>query len=180
MAGKPLRLAMNVGKTLALSHVIMEYGFFMGPASGPSMLPTFQVAGESILVDHRYRYGRNVLVGDLVHFKIPIFPESDGIKRVIGMPGDYVMLGSPDAEKQKMIQVRTSRSLPQREPLLRIYVQVPQGHCWVVGDNLEASRDSRLYGPVPLALIRGKAVNKPWWLSLLSPGGTAENGLREV
>ncbi|KAK1688004.1 peptidase S24/S26A/S26B/S26C [Colletotrichum godetiae] len=161
MAGRPLRLAMNVGKTLALSHVMMEYGFFMGPASGPSMLPTFQVAGESILVDHRYRYGRNVLVGDLVHFKIPIFPESDGIKRVIGMPGDYVMLGSPDAEKQKMIQV-------------------PQGHCWVVGDNLEASRDSRLYGPVPLALIRGKAVNKPWWLALLAQGGTAENGLRDV
>ncbi|OHE96754.1 hypothetical protein CORC01_07900 [Colletotrichum orchidophilum] len=161
MAGRPIRLALNVGKTLALSHVMMEYGWFMGPASGPSMLPTLEVAGESILVDHRSRCGRNVHVGDLVLFKIPIFPESDGIKRVMGMPGDYVLLGSPDAKTPKMIQV-------------------PQGHCWVVGDNLEASRDSRLYGPVPLALIRGKAVEKPWWLSLFSSGGAAGNGLRDV
>ena len=38
--------------------------------------------------------------------------------------------------------------------------QVPQGHCWLVGDNLPASRDSRDFGPVPLGLIRGKAIAK--------------------
>jgi inner membrane protease subunit 1 len=41
---------------------------------------------------------------------------------------------------------------------------VPQGHCWIVGDNLVASRDSRYFGPVPLALIRGKVIAtvRPW------------------
>lgn len=38
--------------------------------------------------------------------------------------------------------------------------QVPQGHCWIVGDNLAASRDSRQFGPVPLALIRGKVIGR--------------------
>ncbi len=37
-------------------------------------------------------------------------------------------------------------------------LQVPKGHCWIVGDNLVASRDSRYFGPVPLALIRGKVI----------------------
>lgn len=38
--------------------------------------------------------------------------------------------------------------------------QVPAGHCWVAGDNQAHSRDSRLYGPVPLALVRGKVVGR--------------------
>lgn len=45
-------------------------------------------------------------------------------------------------------------------------LQVPKGHCWVLGDNLHASRDSRLYGPLPMALIDGKVIYKtgswPW------------------
>lgn len=36
--------------------------------------------------------------------------------------------------------------------------QVPPGHIWLEGDNLIVSRDSREYGPVPLALVRGRAV----------------------
>ena len=42
--------------------------------------------------------------------------------------------------------------------------QVPEGHCWIVGDNLPASRDSRQFGPLPLALIQGKIIAKvlPW------------------
>jgi hypothetical protein len=36
--------------------------------------------------------------------------------------------------------------------------QVPTGHVWLTGDNLILSRDSREYGPVPLALMRGRVV----------------------
>ncbi len=37
-------------------------------------------------------------------------------------------------------------------------VVVPEGHMWVQGDNLVLSRDSREYGPVPLALVKGRVV----------------------
>ena len=49
-------------------------------------------------------------------------------------------------------------------------VQVPPGHCWIVGDNLPQSRDSRMFGPLPMALIQGKAIRRfnPWW-NLLAP-----------
>lgn len=42
------------------------------------------------------------------------------------------------------------------------YIQIPEGHCWVEGDNLPDSRDSREYGPVPLALVKGKVIAKVW------------------
>ncbi|KAK2048912.1 LexA/Signal peptidase [Colletotrichum somersetense] len=158
MAGQPFRLALNVGKTMAFAHLFWEYGYAWGPASGPSMLPTFEVAGENLVADKHYRYGRDVAVGDLVYYKIPIFPKSTGVKRVVGMPGDYVLFNSPDSQKDMM-------------------VQVPQGHCWLVGDNLEASRDSRMYGPVPLALIGGKVVAKA---SPFSGNNWLESGLRDV
>lgn len=32
----------------------------------------------------------------------------------------------------------------------------------MLGDNLPESRDSRTYGPVPLALIKGKVIAKVW------------------
>lgn len=158
MAGRPLRLALNVGKSIAAAHVFVDYGFTSAPASGASMLPTFQVNGDDVVVDRRYRYGRDIVVGDLVSYSIPIFKNSVGIKRVIGMPGDYVLIDSPDGASDRMIQVRfqIDDGVPE-VPLLTVW-QVPQGHCWIVGDNLEASRDSRTFGAVPLALIKGKAI----------------------
>lgn len=38
------------------------------------------------------------------------------------------------------------------------YVTVPKGHVFLGGDNLACSTDSREYGPVPLALVKGKIV----------------------
>lgn len=43
-----------------------------------------------------------------------------------------------------------------------------------MGDNLTVSRDSRDFGPVPLGLIRGKA------LMLLWPFKWLDNGLTKV
>lgn len=52
--------------------------------------------------------------------------------------------------------------------MLTLGCQVPKGHCWVLGDNLLSSRDSRLYGPLPMALIDGKVMYQtgswPWQL----------------
>ena len=40
--------------------------------------------------------------------------------------------------------------------------QIPEGHCWIAGDNAPASRDSRDYGPIPLALVKGKVIARIW------------------
>ena len=42
-------------------------------------------------------------------------------------------------------------------------VIVPRGYCWILGDNRSLSRDSRRFGPVPLAFVRRKVI---WRLGL--------------
>lgn len=107
---------------------------------GPSMIPTLSWDGVWVLISRFFhRRGRNIAVGDLISFENPIRPGYYSIKRVIGMPGDFVCRDTPGKGDGWL-------------------VQVPEGHCWVNGDNLAASRDSRHFGPLPLALVRGKVL----------------------
>lgn len=93
--GHPIRLLYATAQTFALAHVISHYGISFGHGWGPSMLPTFLVAGEWFITDKRCRRGRGVGVGDCVVYAIPVEPGEEGVKRVMGMPGDYVLLNSP-------------------------------------------------------------------------------------
>ena len=77
----------------------------VAPGSGPSMLPTFLVWNEWFVADRSYRRGRGVRVGDCVTYTIPVEPHEGGVKRVIGMPGDYVLLNSPGSKNDDMMQV---------------------------------------------------------------------------
>lgn len=85
-----------------------------------------------------------------------MFPNEQGCKRVIGMPGDFVSVITPgrlsDADSTTVDVEGKWASV--REQVIR----VPEGHCWVAGDNLEWSRDSRLYGPLPLGLVKAKVL----------------------
>lgn len=41
-----------------------------------------------------------------------------------------------------------------------IFLKIPKGHVWLLGDNPDCSKDSRHFGPVPYGLIRGRACLK--------------------
>jgi len=144
-AGHPARLFIAVLKFGFAAHVFSEFGYVAVPAWGASMLPTFEVLGDWMLVSRLYRRGRGIEVGDIVTFDSVAEPGERVIKRVLGLEGDYVMMDTPGTGSDEMIQV-------------------PPGHCWVVGDNLPYSRDSRHLGPIPMALIKGKVIAKimPW------------------
>lgn len=120
-------------------HLLLHYVVSIRTTYGPSMLPTISHTGDSVLVSFWHRRGRGVKVGDLVTFAHPMHPIERTIKRIIGMPGDFVLRDTPGKGEGLM-------------------VQVPKGHCWVVGDNLPWSRDSRMYGPIPLGLVKGKVL----------------------
>jgi inner membrane protease subunit 1 len=104
------------------------------------MLPTFAAQRNCIVIENLTRTFpllRPLQHGDVVALVQPQTLEPV-TKRIIGLAGDEILL-SPD------------------EPDSRC-VRVPKGHVWVEGDNRTASRDSRQYGPVPIALLRGRVL----------------------
>jgi inner membrane protease subunit 1 len=103
--GHPLRLSIAALKTILLAHVFWQYGYSLAPLQGPSMLPTFEVAGDSVIVSRYYRRGRGVKVGDLVSFDSVVEPGESVLKRVLGLQGDYVLRDTPGTT-DSMIQVR--------------------------------------------------------------------------
>lgn len=54
------------------------------------MYPAFRVWGDYALISKLHRHGRKMGVGDIAVFKHPQFTGQWAVKRIIGMPGDYV------------------------------------------------------------------------------------------
>ncbi|KAI0830661.1 signal peptidase I family protein [Trametes gibbosa] len=102
------------------------------------MFPTMGMYGEAVL-ELKWIDPRSLRRGDLVTHISPVDPTRKVCKRVTGLPGDVVCVDP------------TGEYAPSTE-----HVVVPRNHIWVTGDNLAYSRDSRIYGPVPLGLVKGK------------------------
>lgn len=141
-----------------------------------SMMDTLLV-GDYIMVNrfvyapHSFDWERKLLPtrqirrGDIVVFKQPETPEVDYIKRVAGLPGDQVELqdgylyvnGEPVEEGYVSDQYR------RRDPGKNFGpTRVAPGNYFVLGDHRNSSSDSRRWGQVPEALIKGRAV-LIWW-----------------
>ena len=95
----------NVTKALFGLHFWNDYVFGVQATLGPSMLPTMNARGDWVCVSKFYRRGKGVRVGDLVSAKHPTFPGTGIMKRVLGMPGDFVLRDSPDSGSKMMVQV---------------------------------------------------------------------------
>lgn len=120
-----------------------------------SMEPNFH-DGDYIIVNRlAYKWGAPER-GDVVVFPYPNNPEEDYIKRVIGLPGDRVAVYSG---------VLYINGQPVDEPYLSETMRedysehvVPDGSVIVMGDNRNASSDSRSWGPLPISDVIGKAI----------------------
>lgn len=81
-------------------------------------------------------------------------PEGPVIKRVLGLPGE-------DLEQRDGVLYLEGRRL--QEPYLERYdqgdVSLPTGSGYaVLGDNRQASQDSRTWGPLPLKAFRSRLL----------------------
>ncbi len=135
-----------------------------------------QVSMENTLLPNQYvlvdkltprfePYGR----GDIVVFTEPgAAPDATPlIKRVIGLPGDTVDLAGGHVvinghALQEPYVYPGSVTLPLTA---QTHWVIPAGDLFVLGDHREASRDSRAFGPVPIANVLGRA-----WLRYWPPG----------
>lgn len=153
-----LGTALAVGKFFLFAHVFHAYVGGIGMTEGISMMPTIPNSLSRrpvLLYSSLHRRGRNIKVGDIIVYKNPLFPNDTGCKRVIGMPGDYVAVMTAG---RREADVETVDSEGRWASVRQEMIRVPEGHCWVAGDNLDWSRDSRLFGPLPLGLVQAKVL----------------------
>jgi len=98
--------------------------------------------------------------GDVVIFEPPDVLDEDYIKRVIGLPGDKV-----EVKNGKVYVNNTALNEPYiKEAPFSPYnaTIVPANNLFVMGDNRNASRDSRSFGMLPIDKIVGKAMVVYW------------------
>jgi len=91
------------------------------------------------------------------------------VKRVAGLPGDTLEIrgGALIVGGRRMAPPPTAR-LQEGDPPDFGPVRVPEDSCFVLGDNLEESLDSRAWGFVPMESIVGRAMMVYW---SIAPGG---------
>jgi signal peptidase I len=156
------------GIVVVLAILVMVYLFIMSPQeiNGASMEPNFH-NGEFILTNKIMYKLREPIRGDVVIFKSPRNKEVDYIKRVIGLPGDTVLL------KENSFYVNGQKvEEPYLTPDITIFggsyliegqeIVVPPGQYFVSGDNRPHSSDSREFGPIPREDIIGVAILRYW------------------
>lgn len=136
------------------SLFIVVYLFIMQPnqVKGASMEPTF-INGDYIFTSRITYKFKPFERGDVVVFKSPKNPDIEYIKRIIGLPGDKVMV----KESEVYVNGRklTEKYISEKTNLWDggyskegIATTVPQGYLFVMGDNRPRSSDSREFGPV--------------------------------
>ncbi|KZO99301.1 LexA/Signal peptidase [Calocera viscosa TUFC12733] len=146
-----------------------EWGADVRLAWGASMLPTLRHDTSIVLVSKYPPAFRppNLKVGDLVVAQSPLKQHWQVLKRVVGLPGDTICVDPSGA-------VRGHGGWEDGGGG-REHVVVPRGHVWLAGDNMSASIDSRTFGPISLALLKGKVFYRIW-----PDPGPLENTLREL
>jgi signal peptidase I len=104
--------------------------------------------------------------GDVVVFKAPTQPDKDFIKRVIGLPGDTVLVknGTVYVNGQALNEPYIHYPATYTYPFDGQPKEIPDGYYFVLGDNRPNSSDSHLGWNVPVDNLVGRA-----WISYWPP-----------
>lgn len=119
--------------------------------------------------------------GDVVVFRFPENPQIDYIKRVVALPGDMVayrdkqlylngeLIESTELSRstfgfteytryeENLLGYQHEMQVSSNPANFDIVTTVPRGHYFVMGDNRDNSNDSRVWGFVPDANLKGRA-----------------------
>ena len=122
---------------------------------GPSTQPTYH-SGQRILIA-RHFFG-SLHRGDVIVFKPPVAGRDDLIKRVIGVPGDHIVIrGGRVWVNGTALDDLHAHGAPTSCAGRWCDVTLGPNEYYVMGDNRANSSDSRIWGPVTRDRIEGKA-----------------------
>lgn len=146
-------IALTVLVFIAIHFTVQNY-----LVDGVSMQPGLQ-NGEYVLVNKVAYLFHAPERGDVIVFEWPVDTSKNLIKRVIGLPGDKIVLSgnAVTVDGVKLNETYVSAPVDGAEKLT-----VPANDYFVLGDNRPDSDDSRDWGFVPKDYVIGKAVMIYW------------------
>lgn len=167
--------------TLAALGIALFIRFFVAApyiVEGASMENTFHTFNYLIIDKLSYELGSPER-GDVIVMKFPYDTTRSFIKRVIGLPGETVVIdGTLVTIKNTAHPEGFTLTEPYISPdnAMDSHVQITLGptEYWVLGDNRKASADSRAWGTLPAKDIVGRAFVRLYPLSEIGlfPGET--------
>ncbi|HEX3435161.1 MAG TPA: signal peptidase I [Pseudacidobacterium sp.] len=143
------------------SFFIITFLYQPVKVEGTSMQP--ELRDQDRLFVNKFAYNfEHISRGDVVVFYYPRDPSKSYIKRVIGLPGDDILI----REGRVFVNgnVVDEPYVPQKFQDVRSMgeIVVPPNEYFVMGDHRSISSDSRDFGPVPRKMIYGKAAFVYW------------------
>lgn len=141
---------------------IVVYLYILQPnqVRGASMEPTFN-SGDYIFTSKVTYKMRPPQRGDVIVFNSPRNAEVEYIKRIIGLPGDKVLITNGEVRVNN--RVLDEPYIAARTPLWENgftkegeEFTVPTEQLFVMGDNRPRSSDSREFGPIPFSSVIGQ------------------------
>jgi len=153
-----------IGLALLLFLVLRLFVFRVATVSGDSMLPTLE-DGDRLILNRAAVVFSELRTGDIVAYPYPGNPSEYHIKRVVGVPGDevdfmmghFIVNGQPLDDAFSYNEVWSGGNV--HFPLI-----VEEGHLFVLGDNRNASKDSRYstVGTIASSDIIGRVLVRIW------------------
>jgi signal peptidase I len=130
--------------------------------SGDSMLPTFQSSNYLIVDKLSYKLS-NPERGDVAIFRYPKDQTKFFIKRIIGLPNETIKINNEKVSIFPCDKINDCAGITLNEPYIREPFNTTQTYTtgndeyFVMGDNRNASSDSRYWGVVNKKLLVGRA-----------------------
>ncbi len=154
--------------SVLLAFVVIVFLYQPVQVEGTSMMPRLANHERIFINKFVYRF-EPIQRGDIVVFVYPLDPSKSYIKRVIGLPGEWVEIrdGRVYINGKLLPESYVPPSYLDHDDCPPTYVA--DGHYFVLGDHRESSNDSRVWGTVDRKYIYGKAVFVYWPFSRLGP-----------
>lgn len=157
---RPIRAFARVTVLVVLLSCMMlifgTRGFYV---YGSCMEPNLKT-GERVLASRIPYWFAEPQRGDVVIFKYPGDITKNYVKRVIGLPGDWVQI-----QDGRLYVNGVALNEPYKELASHGDYgpeRVRDGNLFVLGDNRDQSNDSRYWGELPMANIEARALVRYW------------------
>ena len=141
---------------LLITHFVGQRTMVLSQSMEPNLHENQQLIIDKMSYHLRAPKRGEIVVLEVAESEIPY------IKRVVGLPGETleivnnrVLIDGEVLSEPYLAEVRQRNYGP---------LHIPEGHVFVMGDNRNFSRDSRIIGPIPIEHITARA-----WVSVWPP-----------